>query len=46
MTLGLAWDLNQRSRLAANLVHFVELTGPNAQAEKSLALALRFQYAW
>lgn len=46
VTLGLAWDLNQRSRLAANLVHFVELTGPNAQAEKSLALALRFQYAW
>jgi phosphate-selective porin OprO/OprP len=46
LTLGATWDLNQRTRLAANLVHFVELTGPNAAAESSLALAVRFQYAW
>lgn len=46
VTLGVTWDLDQRSRVAANLVRFVELTGPNAQAERSLALALRFQYAW
>lgn len=46
LTVGATWDLSQRTRLAANLVHFVELTGPNADAESSFALALRFQYAW
>jgi phosphate-selective porin OprO/OprP len=46
LTLGAAWDLSQRTRIAANLVHFVDLTGPNAQAEQSTALAIRYQYAW
>jgi len=46
LTLGAAWDLSQRTRIAANLVYFADLTGPNAQAEQSTALAIRYQYAW
>jgi phosphate-selective porin len=46
LSLGAAWDLNDRTRIAANIVRFVELTGPNAEAEQSMALAIRYQYAW
>ena len=46
LSFGAAWDLGERTRIAANLVRFVELTGPNARAEDSLALAIRLQYAW
>lgn len=46
LSLGAAWALNERGQIAANLVRFIDLTGPNAQAEKSMALAVRVQYVW
>ncbi len=46
LTLGATWDFSPRSRLAANIVRVVDLTGPRADADDSTAIAVRFQYAW
>ncbi|MCE3004364.1 MAG: hypothetical protein LW860_16945 [Xanthomonadaceae bacterium] len=46
LTLGATWDISARTRLAANLVRLIDLSGPNAEAEGSTAIGVRFQYAF
>ncbi len=46
LTLGATWDIGPRTRIAGNIVRVIDITGPNAQAKNTTALAVRFQYAF
>ncbi len=46
LTLGASWATNPRTRLAANLVHFIAVSGPSAEADGDTAIAVRYQYAF
>ncbi len=46
LTLGATWDIGPRTRIAGNVVRVLDITGPNAQAKDTTAVAVRFQYAF